>query len=306
MELVKSTSRLLPPQRIAQAIKKKRSLSTQIEGLHGVLSRTAKLVFWKMCFPGRISLFPAGVRIVSGPFQGLRYSVQSQGSYHSCKILGTYEKELHSIINSIQAAEYDTLIDIGAAEGYYAIGLACTSSIKNVIAFEAEQKGQALMTEIAKKNKLKTPIDVRGRCEMADLQLLLETSGLTIIICDVEGYEAGLLDPSLVAGLRRVSMLVEIHDSMRPGTGDLLKRRFQSTHSVASVCTAPRTWEDFPEKTVLSRSLPRALTVRAMNEGRASQMSWFWMVPANNGAVPKALTRAVDGPNHKTKPETIR
>lgn len=296
MEIVKPATRgLLLPQRIAKAIKEKRSLSTRIEGLHGILSRMAKLAFWKMCFPGHISLFPPSVHIVSGPFCGLRYSVHSQGSYHSCKILGTYEKELHSIINSIQAAAYDTLIDIGAAEGYYAIGLACTSSIRHVIAFEVEQKGRALMTEIAKKNKLKALIDVRGRCEVIDLQSLLVTSGRSIIICDVEGYEAGLLDPSLVDGLRRVSILVEIHDSMRPGTGDLLRRRFQPTHSIASVCTAPRTWEDFPEKTMLSRSLPRSLTVRAMNEGRASEMSWFWMVPVSNDERSSALTRTLEG-----------
>jgi hypothetical protein len=39
------------------------------------------------------------------------------------KWLGTYELELHSIIKGILRAEYNTIIDIGSAEGYYSVGL---------------------------------------------------------------------------------------------------------------------------------------------------------------------------------------
>lgn len=247
--------------------------------------RVAKLMFWKLCFPESVQVLPPALQIVSGPFKGMRYTTRSHGSYHSCKVLGTYEKELHDVIASIQAHHYDTLIDIGAAEGYYAVGLAATSVIDRIIAFEAAEKGRLLLTEIAKWNAVKTPLDLLGRCEIEDLTSALASSGNTLIICDVEGYEAVLLDPELVTGLREASIMVELHEFARRGIGNLIRDRFASSHMISEIVGTPRTWEDFPQKRLTSRIMPRKLAVRAMNEGRAESMTWLWMVP-NANAMP--------------------
>lgn len=58
--------------------------------------------------------------VKSGPFAGLRYpSITSYGSAIYPKLIGTYESELFCDINNLMKDTYDSIIDIGFAEGYY-------------------------------------------------------------------------------------------------------------------------------------------------------------------------------------------
>jgi len=221
----------------------------------------------------------------------MRYISRSCGSYHSCKLLGTYEKELHPAIASIATYHYDTLVDIGAAEGYYAVGLASTLAVERIVAFEEEERGRTLLAELAKRNSLKTPVDLKGRCEIDDLTQLLASSGHTLIICDVEGYEGVLLDPAVIDKLRETSIIVELHESACAGIGRTIRNRFALSHSISEIVAEPRTWADFPQKSFLSRLLPRALAVQAMNEGRLEIMDWLWMVPKTSPQRAARITR---------------
>src|SRR5450432_1298867 len=70
-------------------------------------------------------LFPTGLLIVqNGPFAGMKYIPQSNGSALIPKLTGTYEQELHGIIEEVSQRKYHTLVDVGCAEGYYLVGLA--------------------------------------------------------------------------------------------------------------------------------------------------------------------------------------
>lgn len=69
---------------------------------------------WELC----------GGVILSGPFKGLMYPRESVGSAWAPKLLGTYESELSPTIERIVSGGYRSVVDIGAAEGYYAVGLA--------------------------------------------------------------------------------------------------------------------------------------------------------------------------------------
>jgi hypothetical protein len=54
----------------------------------------------------------------------MAYIPQAVGSALIPKLLGCYEAELHGVIACALNTTYDTIIDIGCAEGYYAVGLA--------------------------------------------------------------------------------------------------------------------------------------------------------------------------------------
>jgi hypothetical protein len=116
-------------------------------------------------------------------------------------------------------------------------------------------------------------VDCRGLCLADDLQDVLSGNQRTLIVCDIEGAEFELLDPEAIPKLRGVDLLVEVHDQLRPGTGDELIRRFQSTHEVQVIATVPRTIDDLPAGISLSGDLAEA----AMEESRGGQMVWHWM-----------------------------
>jgi hypothetical protein len=192
--------------------------------------------------------------------------------------LGTYEKELHAIIDEILAEHFDAIIDIGAAEGYYAVGLARSSpSPRGVIAFEAQEQGRQLLQELAARNSVKN-VDIREACDVIGLEEALAGGHQKLIICDVEGFEAELLDPDRVPSLLQSSILVELHDSPGAPVSDIIRQRFSHSHRIEEVLSVHRTWEDFPAKNLFARLLPRYLALRAMNEARPLQ-KWFWMRP---------------------------
>ena len=69
-------------------------------------------------------VFPQKI-VSDGPFKGLKYPEYiSCGSAIYSKLLGTYEAELHDFIYSILRQDLEILVDIGCAEGYYAVGFA--------------------------------------------------------------------------------------------------------------------------------------------------------------------------------------
>lgn len=242
------------------------------------MKKLLQFLYWGGCFPSYIQFIPPKLSVVSGPFQGMRYIAWAQGSSHSPKILGTYEKELHPVIELIKTKPFNCIIDIGAAEGYYAVGLATFSENRTrLIAYEMAEKGRNLLMQLAELNQVKN-IQVLGECTPSDLSGVIKPNQNCLVVCDVEGFEIELLDPEAVPNLASASILVEVHDQVRPGATEQLYQRFQSTHSIKEILSTDRTWDDFPHKNWFAQLLPRSLALRAMYEGRYP-MNWLWMTP---------------------------
>lgn len=220
-------------------------------------------------------------RVYTGPFRGMRYVGASVGSWLYPKLLGTYELELHPIIDAIIKGSFQTIIDVGAAEGYYAVGFAIRKPNTRVIAFETTPDGQALIALLAAANGTADRITIYGECDTSGLSAQLSADDPVLVLMDVEGAENELLDPVRVPGLRHATILVEIHDHLRAGTGDALRARFAVTHSITEVPATSRSSADFPipvRKTI--PLVPKRYYVQWMHERRASyHMRWFFMTP---------------------------
>ncbi|MDB4621386.1 hypothetical protein OAG82_00885 [Rubripirellula sp.] len=74
--------------------------------------------------------------ILSGPFNGMKWpAAEHPKSYSAQMLLGTYELEIHPWIENACNGSYDLIIDIGAAEGFYAVGMAMRNPEIPVIAY---------------------------------------------------------------------------------------------------------------------------------------------------------------------------
>lgn len=82
-------------------------------------------------------------RVLSGPFCGMRSLSSTEDFVDYSMLLGTYEKELHPLVAEIQASGFHTMIEIGAAQGYYAIGFSLVCPWMNIITFESNPKARA-------------------------------------------------------------------------------------------------------------------------------------------------------------------
>jgi hypothetical protein len=215
----------------------------------------------------------------AGPFAGMRYVGGSVGSCFIPKLLGTYERELAPKIEWICRCHPNLVIDVGAGEGYYAIGLALRVRQARVIAFESDEAGQAALSAMARLNDVADRLTVRGRCERQDLAVALAGHPAPVVICDVEGDEEVLLDLEDVPELRDATVLVETHEFVRRGVTDELCRRFAASHSIERIWQEPRSRVEFPWRTLGTRLLPVSYLDWAVSEWRPEPMSWLWMTP---------------------------
>ena len=189
-----------------------------------------------------------GGRVLQGPFKGLEYHLpRSVGSALEPKLLGTYELELHAAVEDMVGRRPRTLINVGAAEGFYSVGLARRLPELKVIAFETDPDGQALALELARRNGVEDRLAVHGHCDQATLARALGDAAQPVtILVDVEGFEGELLDLDSMPQLARADLLVEIHEWLTPGVRRTIEERFAATHHVRTFEQQRRTEADLP------------------------------------------------------------
>jgi hypothetical protein len=217
-----------------------------------------------------------GSTVKAGPFKGLRYPLEAAGSTLLPKLVGAYESELHPIIQKISSAGYTTVVDIGCAEGYYAVGLACRLPLAHVHAFDIDAEARHLCRKTARLNGALDRVTIHGRCDQMSLTAKLPSTGSSparaLVICDAEGFEVDLLDVNLVPRLRHVDLLVELHDCFRSGATDILLERFRKSHCaevITSTEREPANYEALQNFTLEEQQL-------ALNEFRHGVQRWVY------------------------------
>lgn len=236
----------------------------------------------------RLTISRTKQRVVAGPFVGMQYVDRSIGSAYLPKLLGTYEREIYPVVEEVIGGNYDSLIDVGAAEGFFAVGLAMKNNAP-IIAFEANDAARALAHDVAQMNKVESRIDFRGTCAPADLETVLDAADRPFLLIDVEGGEADLLNPTNVPSLSKAAVLVEIHEFAKPGITAELFRRFDSSHDIEVIWQADRDASDFPYEDFLTKQFPKRYMRRAVDELRGFAQSWLWMTPKTSQTQPDSL-----------------
>jgi hypothetical protein len=175
-------------------------------------------------------------KVTGGPFQGMEYGKTSSfcSAYYP-KILGTYEMELIPVINEYLEKGYCHIVDIGAADGFYAVGFALKSPKSKIIAYEQSPRARKQLGILARTNEVQDSIEIRERCERRDMMSLPATPGLLIVDC--EGYEEVLLDDPVIKHLKDWDFLIETHDGFSRGVTRKLIERFKPTHNVTIIDT---------------------------------------------------------------------
>ena len=189
-----------------------------------------------------------GLTVRRGPFAGMVFpdSVRRRIKHLVPFLTGSYEQELHEPLERLLDRRYDLVVDIGAAEGYYAVGLARTLPEARVIAYEMLPVTARVCRWMAEANGVADRVDVRN--EECTVDHLANLDGQSLFVfCDAEGAEQDLMDPERVPALARAAAVVELHDWARPGVSEEIIRRFEPTHEIEVVHSGPRYMSDYPE-----------------------------------------------------------
>jgi len=213
------------------------------------------------------------LKVLDGPFTGLRYpTARSLGSCFYAKILGSYEKELHGPIERLlKSRNYDAIVDVGAAEGYYAVGFAMRCPRARVFAYDTAPTSKDLLFEMARANSVADQMEFGHECTGPTLVELSQQFPSGLLISDCEGYELELLEPATIAALSRWDMLIETHDYLERNITHELTRRLQRTHRVSVLRRRRRTLRDYPGPQGPSKMVRLA----ALDEERGWRCRWL-------------------------------
>lgn len=217
----------------------------------------------------------SGLAVSGGPMCGLQYpswAVENVADLVS-KLTGSYESQLHAALRDWLDSDLSDVVDIGSSEGYYAVGLAVAKPNLQVVAYDLDPEARRRVSEMATLNSVADRIDIRAEATVPDLASLSRPG--TAVLCDCEGAEFTLLDPTLVPWLREAPMIVELHDFADARITPALRERFSETHRITLVDEAVPDPSAYPRLTVLANS-ERA---RALDERRPCRMTWAVMNP---------------------------
>jgi hypothetical protein len=213
--------------------------------------------------------------VLSGPFEGMQYINDIVYGCITPKWLGSYEAELHPVIEEIIGRGYRMIIDVGAAEGYYLIGLARRMPGAILYGFDTDPLARRQQAQLGRLNGREN-VHIGGYCSPEWLKDCCKPDSL--VICDIEGYELYLLSPKIVPALKDADILVELHPFSPmnyPEVRRTIIDRFEATHNIQRIAAQQKDAHFYnagSRRLVLGGGMKEAL-----NEGRFTGQEWLWM-----------------------------
>jgi len=214
----------------------------------------------------------------SGPFAGMQLFNGSCGSVWIPKLLGCYELELAPYIEEAISLQPDMLVDVGCAEGYFAVGFARRLPKATVVAADTNPFARAGVRRLALQNAVADRVHIRGWVTHQSLEEEFSKAKSPVLWCDVEGGEAALLNPSQIPSLRKTWMMVEDHSHASNCPTLEILARFEQSHECVIVKQNQRMPSDWipPELIALLKANECEL---AVSELRPSGQTWMVMRP---------------------------
>jgi SAM-dependent methyltransferase len=214
-----------------------------------------------------------GNRVLTGLFAGMiipeRNPFWDDGN-GSTKLLGCYEHELHAAFEHAIWRRPRTIINVGCAEGFYAIGLARLIKDVPVLALDIMPTALDLCAEYAERNGVRDRIALIQGCRQPE-ELSFDREGLRLYVIDCEGAELDLIDPQRCPDLTMSDLIIECHDFMRAETSADIADRLNPTHRVDRIQAKLPDLDQFQ----FMRSCPTIMSALMAVEKRPMPTCWL-------------------------------
>ncbi len=169
--------------------------------------------------------------VLNGPFKSMIYpEMKSIGSALYPKLLGSYERELYEVMDYIIEQDYDCIVVIGCAEGYYAVGLATRLENVSVYAFDIDQDAIRLCVTMAELNNVQIHT---GDHFSPGTFSKINLGKRALIISDCEGYESEIFTLATRSHLEQHDLLIETHKIGKENTLTQLRNILSHTHPIS-------------------------------------------------------------------------
>jgi hypothetical protein len=215
--------------------------------------------------------------VAYGLFSGLILSDElSWGDYLGSKLLGLYESELYKTLEDVILSSPDIVINVGCAEGFYALGLAKLIPNVKVFAYDIDSEARRICADGAKINGLDGILEIREDCTSAELRSLTEAASHPFVLIDCEGGERNLL-LSIDHDYANTRMIIECHDFLDQNITTDLINKFTKTHNIELILQGGKN----PFACEITKRWAESDLWSIVSEGRPERMHWLHLTPLN-------------------------
>jgi len=265
---------------ITATILRRRVLEDSDFGRHDSLNKILRLMAqWRATLLFNTYVKTHGLKVFSGPFQGMEYLDYATEGCLMPRLIGCYESELHEDLRDFAKAGIDTIVDIGCAEGYYAVGLARLMPGAIVHAYDTDGRARKACADLASRNGVEDRVIVKEEFVGEMFEEFVDRK--TLVIIDAEGYEDVIMRPDLYPGLTKLNIIMETHPGLVPGVFERMLERFGPSHDIIVRRQGPKTMP-LPE---WMQELGHLDQLIAVWEFRARMTPWLVMTPRSASAI---------------------
>lgn len=165
--------------------------------------------------------------------------------------LGFYEREVTEYLHKVSGPS-KMFIDVGAADGYFAVSLLAKKMFSKAICFEISEKSRRILYDNALQNNVYEKIDIRGGASIETLGRIVcehaDQLDKLVFLVDIEGGEIELFTSQLLATLSPAILVIEMHP--RYVAEEVLadfKERCAINHDVSLIVSGARNPSEAPE-----------------------------------------------------------
>jgi hypothetical protein len=215
------------------------------------------------------------ITVLNGPFKGMKYVDLSIGSKILPKLVGSYEEPIHKWIYEILKNEcYSTIVNVGCADGYYAVGFSKAISKPKILAIDINKEALLNANKLAQLNDVSSVITFGEKFDASVCAQILgcDPASRILIFADTEGAELDLLNTKQIPDILNCDILVELHDCFYPGLTEIIIDRFQATHRIEIVVDYPFRSQNYNINGNFSEEDKRFL----FDECRSKAMRWMY------------------------------
>lgn len=218
--------------------------------------------------------------VAYGPFKGLKFVEESHwsASDRGGMILGLYEQEILNELKTIPQ-HFSVFIDLGAADGYYGVGVLVGGLFAKSYCFELNEIGRSIIGKNAETNSVASRVVVKAEATKQTIaEIPQDERNSAVLFVDIEGGEFELFDASIFHNFKKSIIFVEIHDFFYKDGKEKLKKLVSDselTHHVKEIRMGARNLSVFPELHAWN-DFDRWILCA---EGRAQLMTWLRFDP---------------------------
>ncbi len=219
-------------------------------------------------------------KVAYGPLKGMLLNKDTWWSKNDriTQTLGVYEQHVMEKLIELSGINNSQFVDIGAADGYFAVGMAYSNFYDNIYAFEISKRGQDKIKENAIRNSCLDSVIIKGEANYDSLNNIINNDAGTVLLIDIEGFEFELLTTDILILLRNCHVICELHPWLVNDGYDKQDDFIESAKKYFDVSLIKRDYYNPSAFEELDNFSDEERLI-ALGEGRKKNMNWLVLEP---------------------------